>query len=116
MDGNHARVLLGVPPHATHDQIRRAFRAAAFVAHPDRGGSASAFRQLVGARDVLLAASAAPTHVSAFEDVLRQASEPRFSARDIPRAWRRTGNMLRADTRPPVNADFDGLLRQFLAA
>lgn len=60
MDGTLARALLGVPTHAEPDLIGRAFRVAAFDAHPDRGGDALRFRQLVAARDFLLANATLP--------------------------------------------------------
>lgn len=41
--------LLGVGPKATHAEIRRAFLTKAKTAHPDQGGSAEAFRQLMEA-------------------------------------------------------------------
>jgi len=59
MDGSRARALLGVPAHATTEEVRGAFRRAARGAHPDVGGDAGAFRTLVSARDVLLAAAPA---------------------------------------------------------
>jgi len=40
----------------TEDQVNRAFRAAASVHHPDKGGSADAFRLVSSARDVLVGA------------------------------------------------------------
>jgi len=45
-----ARELLGVGPFATQGEVRRAFREAAKLAHPDRaGGGADRFREVVGA-------------------------------------------------------------------
>jgi curved DNA-binding protein CbpA len=44
---------LGVAPDATVDEVRRAYRSKAKVAHPDRGGKAEKFAALVLARDVL---------------------------------------------------------------
>ncbi len=41
--------LLGVGPKATRIEVRRAFLAKAKTAHPDQGGSAEAFRQLMEA-------------------------------------------------------------------
>ncbi|WP_261556811.1 J domain-containing protein, partial [Frankia tisae] len=45
--------VLGVPPDATADQIRHAYRAAARRTHPDTGGSAPAFAQVNVAYRVL---------------------------------------------------------------
>ncbi|WP_163553441.1 J domain-containing protein [Candidatus Frankia alpina] len=45
--------VLGVPPDATADQIRHAYRAAARRTHPDAGGSAPAFAQVNVAYRVL---------------------------------------------------------------
>ncbi len=50
--------LLGVPPTASHDEIRRAFRRRAFELHPDRNPAPTAaddFRQLREAHDAALA-------------------------------------------------------------
>jgi len=41
--------LLGVAPGAPRAEIRRAFLAKAKTAHPDQGGTAEAFRQLMEA-------------------------------------------------------------------
>lgn len=46
--------LLGVPADASEAEIARAFRRKAFVAHPDHGGDADAFRELYRARETLL--------------------------------------------------------------
>jgi DnaJ domain len=43
MDGTRARALLGVAEHATHDDLRRAFRQRALATHPDVGGDPEAF-------------------------------------------------------------------------
>ncbi len=50
-----ARRLLGVPVDFTRDDIVAGFRAAAKRCHPDQGGTAEKFRELVKARDRLLA-------------------------------------------------------------
>ncbi|HEX9950409.1 MAG TPA: DnaJ domain-containing protein [Rubricoccaceae bacterium] len=50
--------ILGVPPGATPDDVRRAFRRRAFVLHPDRNPSPTAaddFRALRAAYDAVLA-------------------------------------------------------------
>ena len=47
---SRARELLGVGPYATPGDVRRAFREAAKVAHPDRaGGEGERFREVVAA-------------------------------------------------------------------
>ncbi len=57
-----ARVLLGVGPGATHDEVRAAFRRRVAAAHPDTGGRAEELQRLIEARDTLLrAATAAAT-------------------------------------------------------
>ena len=43
MDGTRARALLGVAEHATHDDLRRAFRQRALATHPDHGGDPESF-------------------------------------------------------------------------
>lgn len=50
-----ARALLGVPPSADVDEIKRAFRRIARTAHPDHGGNAGAFQRLVDAQCTALA-------------------------------------------------------------
>ncbi|HEX8299833.1 MAG TPA: DnaJ domain-containing protein [Rubricoccaceae bacterium] len=50
--------ILGIPPGATPDEVRRAFRRRAFVLHPDRNPSPTAtddFRALRAAYDAVLA-------------------------------------------------------------
>ena len=53
MDGTRARALLGVAEHATHDDLRRAFRQRALATHPDHGGNAEAFVSTLSAFKVL---------------------------------------------------------------
>lgn len=111
MDGTQARALLGVPTHATKDHVRRAFRGAAFDAHPDRGGDAGAFRSILSARDLLLA-SAPDAELPVVDrrfDVVAPA-RPSFSATDVPR---------RRATSPGVvveDRSFDDVLAEVLAA
>jgi curved DNA-binding protein CbpA len=45
--------LLGVPPSATADEIRAAYRHAARALHPDAGGNAAAFQRLTTAYHIL---------------------------------------------------------------
>lgn len=45
--------LLGVPPGATADEIRRAYLRASRETHPDHGGDPEAFRAVKAAYDVL---------------------------------------------------------------
>lgn len=54
MTPDRAAELLGVPFDATPADIERAFVRRARETHPDAGGSASAFRETIEARDVLL--------------------------------------------------------------
>ena len=51
-----AHALLGLKIGATRDEIRAAFRRLVKTKHPDGGGDAAAFRDLVAARDKLLRA------------------------------------------------------------
>jgi curved DNA-binding protein CbpA len=49
-----ARQLLDVPPGASEQDLRRAFRQAVRAAHPDGGGTSGDLAALRRARDVLL--------------------------------------------------------------
>ena len=98
MDGRHARAVLGVPAHATADDIRRAFRQRALATHPDRGGDRTTFELVVLAFETL-------QHVTITPPPRKTAVEsatplhPRFSAYDTPRAARaprRFDDVLRA--------------------
>lgn len=50
-----ARRLLQVPPTASPEDIRAAYRRLAATTHPDRGGSTAQLAALTEARDLLLA-------------------------------------------------------------
>jgi hypothetical protein len=58
MDGRRARCVLGVASNAGPDEIRRAFRARVRVVHPDHGGNAADFSEVVAAFELLKAAPA----------------------------------------------------------
>jgi curved DNA-binding protein CbpA len=94
MDGRRARRVLGVRKNAGPDEIRRAFRARALVAHPDHGGDAVAFAEVRSAFEVLRAA--APVTRAA----LGTAAQPRVrvDVYDSPR-------------RPTPRRDFADVLR-----
>jgi len=51
-----ARVLLGVPPKATRQQIIEAHRQLIAMVHPDRGGTNEQVHEANAARDLLLGA------------------------------------------------------------
>ncbi len=102
MDGSRARALLGVPAHATEEEVRHAFRRAARRAHPDAGGDASTFRSLVAARNVL----ATTLTSSPPGDEL----PIRIDVYDVPRR-RPVPSVAR-----PVAPDFDAVLARHLAA
>ena len=44
---------LGVPPSASEDEIKKAFKKLAFTHHPDRGGDADKFKEIAQAYEVL---------------------------------------------------------------
>jgi hypothetical protein len=87
MDGRRARIVLGVANDAPAAEIRRAFRARAFVTHPDHGGDRFAFGELVEALDTLDALGAlTPVHASCVTvGVARPDDRRRFDAYDAPR-------------------------------
>lgn len=53
MDGTRARALLGVSEYASAHELRRAFRQRALQTHPDHGGDAQSFADLVEALQTL---------------------------------------------------------------
>ncbi len=57
--------ILGVTPQATEAELKRAFRKRALETHPDRGGTAEAFRELQ----------------RAYEEAQRRSARPRRRAR-----------------------------------
>jgi hypothetical protein len=86
MDGRRARIVLGVGNDAGPTEIRRAFRARALVTHPDHGGDASTFAELVDALAALDDVVAAPVFkVRERPTKVSVANRPRFDAYDSPR-------------------------------
>ena len=75
--------LLGVPANYTKEDVEAAFRREAKKAHPDVGGTAEQFRNLVEARDRLLAAlgtsAPPPKHRNAGSKCDAVAANPHFS-------------------------------------
>ena len=51
---------LGVRPGASPEEVARAFRRSAARHHPDAGGDPERFRELLAARDRLVATGSAP--------------------------------------------------------
>jgi hypothetical protein len=91
MDGRHARIVLGVPEHASADDIRSAFRRRALATHPDRGGNRTAFELVVLAFETLQQVTVAkpvPSKASAPPAPEHPPLHPRFSAFDCPRRAR----------------------------
>jgi hypothetical protein len=95
MDGRRARAVLGVDRDAGPDEIRRAYRARAHSTHPDHGGNAAAFAEVVEARAELREIARTPTRPLAF--ALR-APGPRVDVYDSAR-------------RPAPRRDFADVLR-----
>lgn len=115
MDGTTARLVLGVPENGTKDDVDRAFRRAVVRAHPDRGGDAARFRDLVAARALLLAACpAARKPITAGGDRFRAAWDARppttldltDTQRAVPGGWDRV---------PAAAPSFSSLLDRALA-
>jgi hypothetical protein len=96
MDGRRARTVLGVNDDAGPDEIRRAFRAHALVTHPDHGGNAFAFAEVLDAAASLRSSSLVRVPVYALPK-----PGPRVDVYDSPRrpAPKRTfADALRAAT------------------
>jgi hypothetical protein len=102
MDGRRARIVLGVGNDAGPTEIRRAFRAGALVTHPDHGGNASSFAEIVDALAALDDVVAPPVFaVRERPAPVSIATRTRFDAYDSPRrpTPRRTfADMLQAAT------------------
>ena len=125
MDGRNPHAVLGVDECASASEIKRAFRAAVFAAHPDRGGRREDFEAAVAAFEALTSqppvrrgpawATATPldrrARAAARNPFARAASDLAPSSswsvydsvRPAPRAAR------------PVVGDFDAILRAELA-
>ena len=54
--------VLGISPRATKEEILAAFRAKSKAHHPDKGGDAEVMKQLLAARDAMLAALDGAVH------------------------------------------------------
>ncbi|MEM7285205.1 MAG: J domain-containing protein [Actinomycetota bacterium] len=83
MDGSAARAVLGVAPGTSRADIDIAFRRLAKATHPDRGGSAAAFRRLLEARQTAL--DAAPVVAPPRMPFIDAASLPDAPRWDVPR-------------------------------
>jgi molecular chaperone DnaJ len=82
-----AQNLLSVSDHATPDEIKRAYKAAALAHHPDKGGSAQQFQEIKDAYDVLANPEQktqpmpyAGQHFDPFEDILNQFRQHMFTS------------------------------------
>lgn len=64
--------ILGVPPGASRDEIRAAYRRLAALHHPDRGGDAEAFAKVNAAHDAMLEKVAA---AGLFDDIFTHFSK-----------------------------------------
>lgn len=89
MDGRHARAVLGVPEHASVDDIRIAFRRRALATHPDRGGDRTAFELVVLAFETLQHVDVTRPVPPPVTVVPEPPRHPRFSAYDSPQCTRR---------------------------
>ena len=49
-----ALAVLGLPPNATHQQIKRRYRSLAKKHHPDRGGDQREMRRIIAAYELLM--------------------------------------------------------------
>ena len=116
MDVFTARALLGVSSSADAEQIKRAFRAKAREAHPDRGGTPAAFRRLVEAQNAALAgvpAEVRPASVWLTESTI--VAEGSFVAIDVaPRRAERSG--IRLSEAASSNRSFGEVLAREIAA
>ena len=52
---NAQYATLGVPKYATESEVRRAYKALALKAHPDKGGDKDRFDEIQKAYDAILA-------------------------------------------------------------
>ena len=79
IDRKRARAILGVSPNASPAELRRAFREAAKIAHPDRpSGDAERFREVVEAYRLLSEQAPADRIVQPPATVRKTAEESRI--------------------------------------
>jgi DnaJ-domain-containing protein 1 len=53
LERQQALAVLGLPPNATPEQIKRRYRALAKRYHPDRGGDARQMQRIIAAYEIL---------------------------------------------------------------
>ena len=54
LERQQALALLGLPPNATRQQIKRRYRSLAKRYHPDRGGDQQQMRRIIAAYELLM--------------------------------------------------------------
>jgi DnaJ-domain-containing protein 1 len=54
LERQQALAVLGLPPSATHQQIKRRYRVLAKQYHPDRGGDPRQMQRIIAAYEVLM--------------------------------------------------------------
>lgn len=54
LERQQALTVLGLPPHATRQQIKRRYRALAKRHHPDRGGDQRQMQRIIAAYEFLM--------------------------------------------------------------
>ena len=86
MTREEAAALLGVRSTAPSDEVRRAWRMWARVAHPDAGGDAAHFARLEQARRVLLSAPEPAAAIPRHADDVHPPARPGPPARPLLRA------------------------------
>ena len=57
VERQQALAVLGLPPDATHQQIKRRYRELAKKYHPDRGGDQKEMRRIIAAYQLLMKSS-----------------------------------------------------------
>jgi hypothetical protein len=82
MTPEYAAALLGLGPDASHEQVNRAWRVWAKLAHPDIGGDRGHFEALASARAVLLSAVDSPSERTTPP---ASSSAPRVALRSVTR-------------------------------
>ena len=112
-----ARQLLDVRPDAGEQDLRRAFRRAARVAHPDGGGTSGDLAALRAARDLLLDGSTAMTTprwtgagLRPSPTPARQSSRPAVAASPSRRSWRQSKGSLNTMRTPHVGLFLGAIL------